>query len=65
MVRGERKKVKERVVELKVGVKNFCWRELRLFMIEEERKKQTKSHRLKRTREEKRERAHHVKEGKK
>ena len=46
-------------------VKNFCWRELRLFMTEEERKKQTKSHRLKITREEKRERAHHMNKGKK
>ena len=66
MVRGERKKVKERIVELKVGEsKEFCWRELRIVITEKERKKQTKSHRLKRTREEKRERAHHMKEGKK
>ena len=63
MVCGEREKVKKRVVELKVGKsKEFL---LRLFMTEEERKKQTKSHRLKITREEKRERAHHMNKGKK
>ena len=59
MVCGERKKVKERVVELKVGEsKEFLLERVKTFIIEEERKKQTESHRLKRTREEKREREH-------
>ena len=48
MVCGERKKVKERVVELKVGEsKEFLLERIKTFYDQEERKKQTKKSQVK------------------